>query len=221
MATPKKRRKWFAFAFLFIVALISLLIAFELTGILKESPTPETVVLDTVSWNMTKASEMVSINEKVESIYEDNSGVVSVNFTIHIGPYLYYTSRAPYDMLDFSVYCSANTSLGFIHSVNINFSRTDSNSIVNPINDEGLIENNNLNIVKFDSKATPTSEAQITAKATGRPNATFLRLTVEWYFLKEDRIANHWATITLGTIIFNGTAYIKTVMPIELQVLAS
>jgi len=221
LATPKKSRKWIAFALLFIVALISLLVVLELTGILKESPTPEIVMVETISWNMTKASEMVSIRENVESLYEDDSGVVSANFTTHIGEYFYYTSRAPYDLLAFNVYCGANTSLGFIHSVNINFSRTDSNSVVYLINHPTLIENNNLNIEKIDWKATPTSEAQVTAKATGRPNATFLRLTVEWHFLKEDRIANHWATITLETTIFNGTDYIKTVMPIQLEVLAS
>ena len=221
LATPKKSRRWIAFALLLIVALISLLVVFELTGILKTSPTPEIIVMDTVSWNMTKALDLVSIDEKVESLYEDDSGVVSANFTIHIGQYYYHTSQAPHDLLHFNVYCSANTSLGFIYSVNINFSRTDSNSVVYPMNEEYFIEKNNLNIEKFDGKATPTSEAQVTAKATGRPNATFLRLTVEWHFLKEDRIANHWATITLETTIFNGTAYVKTVMPIQLEVLSS
>ena len=228
LATPKKSRKWIAFALLFIVALISLLVVLELTGILKKSPTPEIVMVDTVSLNVIKPKETASVynvveslyEDKLETLYEDDNGVVSVNFTI----FTYnYQENWPYagDSLSLSAYCTANTSLGFIYSVNINFSRTDSNSVVYPMNEEYFIEKNNLNIEKFDGKATPTSEAQVTAKAIGRPNATFLRLGVYWFFLKEDRIANHWATITLETTIFNGTAYVKTVMPIQLEVLAS
>ncbi|NIQ04189.1 MAG: hypothetical protein GWO20_00190 [Candidatus Korarchaeota archaeon] len=218
MVTPKKRRKWIVFALLFIVALISLLVVFELTGILKKSPTPEIVVVDTVSWNMTKRQGSVSVNKRIESRYEDDKRVVSVSFTIFAWTY-HENYTAVLDMLNLGVYCSANMSLGFIHSVNINFSRTDNNSNMDPINDDDLIENHNLNIVRFDSKATPTSEAQVMANAISQPNATFLRVVAFW--LLRNKEANHWTTITLETTIFNGTAYVKTVIPIHLEVLAS
>jgi len=43
-----------------------------------------------------------------------------------------------------------------------------------------------------------------------------LSIWTEWDFF--DKFADHQITITLETTIFNGTAYIKTVMPIRLEV---
>jgi hypothetical protein len=222
LAIPQKRRKWIAFALFFIVALISLLVAIEQTGILKKMPTPEIVVVNTVSGNITKLQETGAVNEVFESLYDN--GIVSVNFTIHAWTYsVNYTLVS--DVLLFGVYSNANTNLGFIHSVNINFSRTDNNSKANPIEDYtkldsySLVQAENLNIWRFDSHSSSTSECHIMAKGINRPNATFLRVVAEWYFY--DKEANHWTTITLETTIFNGTDYIKTVMPIQLQVLAS
>jgi hypothetical protein len=227
LATPKKSRKWIAFALLFIVALISLLVVLELTGILKESPTPEIVMVDTVSLNVIKPKETASVynvaeslyEDKLESLYEDDSGGVSVNFTIFSYTYIVNHTKVV-DSLSLSAYCTANTSLGFIHSVNINSSLTDNDSSVQWMEDwDFLAQAENLNVWRWDSGATSTNDSQIMAKGINQPNATFLRVAGFWIF--RDKKASHSATITLETTIFNGTDYIKTVMPIQLEVLAS
>ncbi len=218
LATPKKSRKWIAFALLFIVALISLLVVFELTGILKTSPTPEIIVVDTVSLNMIKPKETASLYNVVESLYEDDSGGVSVNFTIFTYNYM---ENWPYagDSLSLSAYCTANTSLGFIYSVNINSSLIDNDSSVLWMQDwDYLAQAENLNVWRWDSGAT-TNDPQIMTKGINQPNATFLRVAGFWFF--HDKEASHSVTITLETTIFNGRGYIKTVMPIRLEVLAS
>ncbi len=211
------KRKWVVFALLLIAALIAVLVTFELTGIPKQQPTPEVILVDTISWNMAKTQGM-TINEAVESHYEDDYGIVSVNFTFSAWTYLYNWTPVS-DGFFFGVYCSANTNSGFIHSVKINFSRTDSNSYVSLFMGEDHVETHNLKIAEPDSKATPTSDALVTANAINQPNATTLRIVACWYC--SDKEANHRTTITLETTIFNGTAYIKTVMPVQLEVLAS
>jgi len=219
LTTPKKSRKWIAFALLFIVALISLLVVLELTGILKESPTPEIVMVDTVSLNVIKPKEIASVYDVAESCYKDDNGIVSVNFTIFTYTYIVnYTKVA--DSLSLSAYCTANTSLGFIHSVNINSSLTDNDSSLQWMEDwDFLAQAENLNVWRWDSGATSTNDSQIMAKGINQPNATFLRVAGFWIF--RDKKASRSATITLETTIFNGTDYIKTVMPIQLEVLAS
>jgi hypothetical protein len=211
-----KRRKWIVFALLLLIVPVSVFVAIELMGILKESPTPEIVVMDTASLNVTKPKETGAINEAAESLYKDDNGTVSVNFTIFTWSY-HVNHTGVIDMLNFGVYCSANTSLSFIHSVNINFSRTDNDSYVDPMGDwDYLAQAENLNVWRFDSGASSTSECQVMANGINQPNATFLRVVAEWFFYGKE--ANHWTTITLETTIFNGTDYIKTVMPLQLEV---
>ena len=221
LATPKKRRKWIAFALLFIVALISLLVVFELTGILKESPTPEIIVVDTVSLNITKPQETQSIWEFIESRYEDGNADVWVSSVISIATYhVDHFSAVGVDMLMFGINGSANANFGYIQSIEINFSRTDNDSYVDPIGDwDYLAQAENLNVWRFDSGATSTNEAKIMAKGINQPKFAYLRIVNQWVFYKKE--ASHLITVTVETTFFNGTAYVKTVMPIRLEVFAS
>lgn len=109
---------------------------------------------------------------------------------------------------------------GYIRSIDINFSRTDNDSYVNSIEDwDYLAQAENLNVWRFDSKATSTNEAHIKAKAVGQPNFAYLRIWNEWVFSENE--TSHLITVTLETTFFNGTDQIKTVMPIQLEVHSS
>jgi len=221
LETPKKSRKWIAFALLFIVALISLGVVFELSGILKKSPTPEIIVVDTVSLNMTKPQEVQSITEFIESRYENDNADVWVSSAISFGTYsVDYFSAVGADMLMFGINGSANANFGFIQSMDIKFSRTDNDSYVQPIGDwTYLAQAENLNVRRFDSPATSTDEAHIKAEALGQPKFAYLRIWNEWIFYEKE--ASHLITVTVETTFFNGTVYVKTVMPIRLEVFAS
>lgn len=120
-------------------------------------------------------------------------------------------------MLYFFINCSANTNLGYIQSININFSRTDSNSYVNPINDWDFFgQAKNLDVWRFDSHATSTHECHIMAKTVEQSNFAWLRIYNEWVLCKKE--ASHSITVTLETTFFDRTDHIKTMMPIQLEV---
>jgi hypothetical protein len=203
---------------LFVVVFVVLFAALGLRSVLEKPPTPEIVVLDAVRWNMTKTQETHTIGEIVESGYEDDNDTVWVNSVIHVGSYFVdYYSAVGADMLGFFINCSANTNLGYIQSININFSRTDSNSDVNPINDwDVLVQAKNLDVWRFDSHATSTQECHIMAKTVEQRNFAWLRIYNAWVLRKKE--ASHLITVTLQTTFFDGTDHIKTVMPIQLEV---
>jgi len=48
------RLKWIFLGFLSIMVPIGLLATFRLTGVLQESPKPETITVESVDWNMSR-----------------------------------------------------------------------------------------------------------------------------------------------------------------------
>jgi hypothetical protein len=188
-----------------------------LTGILKEPLTPEIIAVDTVNWNITKPQKTLTIDNAVESCYEDEYDIVSVNFTILVGTYHVGSPEYNYaEWLTLRLDCNANTSLGFIYSMKINFSRTDINSSLRLHRDPDRVEAYGINIWRHDSWATSTSEGYVIAKSTNQTNSAVLSIRADWVFI--NREANHSIAITLETTVFNGTFYITTVMPIQLEV---
>lgn len=213
------KRKWLSVTLLAVILPMSLLVTFRLTGIMKEPPTPEVIMGGTVSWNITKQQKSVTLDEAVENLYQSDDAFVSVTFVVPIGSYIVHPSqgRYPYkDSIDFGIEASVNASLGFIHSVHVNFSRTDRNSSLLIYRDPDLVETYNLDILRHDLWATPSSEGHVMAKAANQTNHAFLRIWADWVFLSKE--ANHSITVTLETTVFNGTSYIRIVMPIQLGV---
>ncbi len=202
---------------LFLV-FVSLFAAFWLKGILEKPQTPKVIVVKTLRWNMTKPQESLSLGEHIETRYEDDNVNVWVSSAISMGTYhVDYYSAVGVDMLDFGINCSANINSGYIQSIDINFSRTDINSYVDPIEDwDYLAQEENLNVWRFDSKATSTNEAYVKAGAVGQPNFAYLRIWNDWVFYATEE--GHSITVTLETTFFNGTDHIKTIMPILLEV---
>lgn len=200
------------------LVLVSLFAAFWLRSILEKPPTPKIIILNTLRWNMTKPQETSLIGERVETRYEDNNVNVWVSSAISIGTYrVDYYSAVGADMLGFGINCSANINSGYIQSMDINFSRTDNDSYVNPIEDwDHLAQAENLNVWRFDSKATSTNEAYVKARAVGQPNFAYLRIWNDWVLYATE--SGHSITVTLETTFFNGTDDVKTIMPILLEV---
>lgn len=206
-----------AILILSVVLPVSLLVTFRLTGILEEPPIPEFRMGDTVVWSAKKFQSTRTLSEPVESFYQDDA--VSINFTIIIGTYHVYSPRYGLkDWVGLSIVATANTSFGFIHSMDINFSRTDGDSFLDPINDPDNIKTYGVSIWRHDSLATSTSEAHVMAKAGNQTSYAYLSILADWVFFNKD--SDNSLTITLETTIFNGTAYIRTIMPIQLEVKA-
>jgi len=170
-------------AILIIIVLVfaSLFVAFWFRSVLEKTPTPRIIVVDTLRWNMTKPQETVTIDEYVESCYEDDTASVWVSSVIIICTYHVYAWRPLY--LGFVINGSANANFGYIQSMDINFSRTDNESYMLLHSD--LYAGVNLNVWRFDSAATSTDEPYIKAKAVGHPNFTSLRIVSDWFFFRE------------------------------------
>ena len=77
--------KWASLALLSIIVPVSLLATFRLTGVLPEPPKPETITVETVSWNMSRPSDFTTVDERVENVYADD--VALVRLGIFIGGY--------------------------------------------------------------------------------------------------------------------------------------
>jgi len=135
-----------------VVIATVLFVGLKLIDILEQRSAPKIITVDAVTWSITKPQETVSLTGRVESLYEYDNDVVSVRFFIY--PSTYHVRYSDYQ--EFRISCTATTSLGFIQSVNINFSRTDAYSVLRIFRDEGFIENRNLNIWRFDEQATST-----------------------------------------------------------------
>jgi len=206
-----------AILILSVVLLVSLLVTFRLTGILEEPPIPEFRMGDTVVWSAKKFQSTRTLSEPVESFYQDDA--VSINFTIVIGTYHVGDLEWNYnDWVNLKIVATANTSFGFIHSMDINFSRTDDYSSFNPLNDPDEIETYGVSIWRHDSFATSTTEAHVMAKADDQTSYAYLSINADWVFLNKD--SDNSITITLETTVFNGTSYIRPIMPIQLEVKA-
>ena len=211
------KKKWVSITLLSIILPVGLLISFRLTGILPEPSQPQIIEVETIGWNISKQKTSVTLNEIVESHYENDDVDGSVNFTIIIGTYHVGDPSYDYDdWLDLAIHCSANTNSTIIYLVKINFSQTDSASSFRISKDPDRVETLNLDMSTHDSEATSTGEGYVVAKATNQTNHVFLGVVADWGFFNKE--ANHAITVTLETTIFNGTAYVKPVIPILLRV---
>jgi hypothetical protein len=113
------------------------------------------------------------------------------------------------------IHSNANT--GFIYSMNVRFSETDENAILNVVDDPDWMHLQGLakeNIVD----GSQLHEAFFEAKGVGQPKNCTLEMWVFWVFLDENSI-EHATTATLELVHFDGTHYRRVVIPIQLRVL--
>jgi hypothetical protein len=203
-----------------IVVPISLLATFRLTGVLPEPlAIAETVTAETVQWNMTKPTTYAILLEKIENLYVDEA--ISINFTLIVGSYHENEPDFPSyrnDYIKFGIITTANASHGFIYSVNIQFSRTDVNAILYLINDPNWIQLQNLRIEKAVWTGTSEREAYIAAMGVNQPENCRLDKWSFWVLLDPNN-TNHSLKATAELVYFNGVAYRKVVVPIQIEVL--
>ncbi len=193
---------------------ITLLAAFRLTRVLPEPPTPETITVEAVSWNMSRPSFRTNVNEEMSNSYSDN--MTAISLVVHIWQYEEnHPSRG--DNIEFAVTASANLSLGFIHSMVVRFSRTDDHAVLHVDPTPNFIELENLKLERIREPATNRNEACFETKTQNQPQYASLGILIWWLFL-DDNTTNHIVTITLETTISNETTYRKVVIPIELGV---
>ena len=210
--------KWASLALLSVIVPVSLLATFRLTGVLPEPLKPETITVEAVTWNMSRPSEHVTINQKVMSSFSDS--VALIKWSIHIGVYT-DDSVLRGDYLDFRIAATANVSDGFVNSVDIRFSQIDTNAfldIIADLKDTDWVQLDNLEI-KAVRDSWWVDEPYINAIALDRPQQCFLRMAAFWKFLDKNEL-NHWIIATLEVTYSTETKLQKVIIPIQLGVLA-
>lgn len=224
LVNEKTNTKWASVALLSIIIPVTLLASFRLTGIQPEPQTPQTITVETVSWNMTRprSIDIIAIDERVSNSHVDD--IASVNLAIQVGGYResaprYWLWKGGYDEIDLSVAVTANISKGFVYSIVIELSNIDAQADVIIIDGESWMQLHNLEIVELDDSSY-RHKAWIEASSFGQPLDSVLGIIVFWDFFDQN-IADHFMSVTAEVTYFNGSTWQKVTVPIQLGVLAS
>lgn len=217
MQVPVKR-KWVVVSLMAVVLPISLLATLRLTGILPEPPTPEIIMVDPIRWNIDIPLHTMQIDQVIRNSY---NGDVRVDFNVLVDCYVRQWDRY-YNQSGFGLTVVANTNIanGFIHSMVIKFSQTDSYAFMNIFRDPELVEAENLEIKRIDSQATDSHEGSVVAIAKNQPSYCFQRVNADWV-LTDQNDKDHWITLSLEATYFNGTTYLKTIIPLCLGIVTT
>ena len=209
------QRRWVPIALLSIIAPMSLLVAFRLTGVLREPPTPETITIDEVAWQMERPSKYTRIEEIVENAYEDHTVLIKASVSIH--SYFENGLADPYwnrDGIAFRVNVNATAFEGSIASILVEFSPLSVNSTIyfNPT----FASYHNVTVTRIKGIGTSTGVTYIAGKVSGSPCS--LRLPSHWVFTYQN-LENHQLKVNIRITYSNGETYQTIVLPIILRVL--
>lgn len=214
-------RNWKTALILSIIIPTSIFTTFRLTGTLHGPATiAETITAETVQWNMSRPlSNYELINQSVKNSYA-NSGI-SLNFDIKVLEYYENDIDFPAwgnDYVKLRISVEANASNGFIYSVKVIFSstETDATLTIYVASDSWIVKN--LENKRTRLYGSHEYEAYVEAYSQNRPYTCSLSFLAAWIFLDENT-TTHQIRLTLETIHYNETVYEKIVTPMKLEVL--
>jgi len=213
--SPPVRRRWFFIALLSIIALLILLGAFWLAGVLHGSLTPETFTVDVVAWEMERPSKYTRIEEIVENVYNNYTMLINASVSIH--SYFENGLAAPYENRDgiaFTVSVNATAFEGSIASIVVEFLPLTANSTMyfNPT----FSRYSNVAMTRTKGIGSDTGVNYIEGRVSGSPCS--MRLPSHWVFTDQN-IENHQLEVSAKVTYSNGGTYQTIVVPIVLNVL--
>jgi len=197
-----------------ILAPISLLVAFRLSGVLREPFASERFTVDKVMWEMERPSEYTRIEKVIESTYTDY--LISIDSSVSVHQYYENGLARPYngrDGISFEVNVNATAIEGFIEFVAIEFYR-DANSTVYAAHKFSNYQNVIVTHIKGLSRDTDLT--YIGAKVTKSPCSMIM--PAYWVFTNQG-LENHLLEVDVEVTYSNGATYRKIVAPIILEVL--
>ena len=211
--------KWSSLALLSVIVPVSLLVTFRLTGVLPEPPTPETITVETVSWNMSRPADIVTIDEWVKNSYLDE--IVSASLSVHVAGYRenwpILPSDGDDDIIDLGIVADVNVSDGFVRSLVVRFPKTDSHTTLYIERHPETIRLDNLKLERIRDPATERREAYLETTGLNQPKNCSLEILSFWV-LQDRNNLNHWITVTFEATYYNGTTWKKIEIPIQLGV---
>ena len=211
---------WKATLILSIMLPVSLLATFKMSGVLTEPQTPETVILEAVTWNMTRPTSFFTVDELVNNSYMDNDNRLlsaGVHFEEYFENMLGWPSDGDDDVQLVGIHISVSVSVGFVCSFVANFSDLDDHACVIFQTTASSMQLQNFTVKRI---VNPLTSACLWASANNQSKEASLSALVYWVFLDQNN-ADHWMTVDFEITYFNGTAYRRVIMPFVLNVLAN
>jgi hypothetical protein len=218
MAAPTKN-KWLTLSLLAIILPVTLLVTFKLTGVIPEPQTPETTTLEPVCWNMSRPSDDdILINEWTNNSYVDCG--VAVVLGVHILKYYEHDPGPPAegnDYLSLRVVVTAEVDDGFVHSIVMTFSASDSYAFLGVLEDPSFMELRNAKLGDIHDFGAGEIKAHLKASCINQPENCSLSILSSWIFVEKE--VDHLITVSLEVTYYNGSAYERVEIPINLRVL--
>jgi len=211
------QKKMASLTLLSIMLPISLLAGFRIVGIISEPPETHTVTVETVTWNMTRPSQILTLDGVGSNSYADLKASVSLE-----ARFVGYRENWDFlgfgfvDVVDLRIVASSNMTGGHITAMNVEFHRTDTlaDLIVGRANESMQLYN-----LKLKRILEGSSEARFETLGVEQPHNGSLSMVAFWIFHDENN-ADHWATIILEVTFLSEGVIEEVRLPLLLGVLA-
>jgi len=215
-------RKYILLAVSLILLIVVLFISFSLYEILQAPSNPDILEIEPVTWNIVTWNITRPIGENfIVTFYENVSNSYisdTVSVSLELVIYSFEARRiGDSEHLGMRLNASAIITDGFIHLMVIKFYSEWRNSSLNINEDSDRFVLRNIEIQEIDDNK---EEPYIDAQADGKPTSCMLKNHFYWNFYDLNSL-DHQLTVTLEATYFNGTAYRRAVIPIQLAALTS
>jgi len=196
---------------------MGLLATFRLAGVLYEPATAsvlESIVLDTVEWELERPGGAIGVGDDVESRYNDDNALIIQD--IHVGNYHpdYFSigyGRSP--LVDLSANVTASVRVGFVKEVSLVFRESNESSRLNFYEEHQLMKFKNLSRTDLKDWAT---EAYVNMSGINSPSNVGFQAPIDWV-LYSPYDQTHQLEITSRITYYNGTIYKRIVQPFRFK----
>jgi hypothetical protein len=215
-----------------IVVPAGLLVTFRLTGIIKEPATiTETTTLEPVKWEFEKSfgSTLYPLwFSNPEEAYITNSyrhGSSSITFTVHPWAYAVYFTIDGSSVVRMGLNITASVLEGFVESVRIVFKEAYNESRIEYDAPSYYFKCGNLTIKDWADYnywwwKLEDEKAFIETCGIDHPKEVFFNTDVVDWVLKAPENVSQQLNVTAEVTYFNGTSYVKVVLPTLLSLVA-
>lgn len=224
-----RNRRWVSLTLLSVVALVSLLITFRLTGVLQEPlMISETKTLEAVKWEIERPDRDWNIGKTVENSYVDYG--FSVFFSTDFRFFKKFGS--PFggsDVVKMDAIANATALNGFIEGINLVLREDYTQSVVDihfdlpdfpPVLLNETLRNLSIRDYADYNQRWWTLEGNVKAyvKLAGvnQPNSVHCSFPFLWV-LQSPQNQTHQIELNIELTYFNGTAYKKVIQPFQLK----
>ena len=206
-------RRWVFLLLPISVIILSLTYALVMIGFFLEPVITDAVDVNPVSWRMTRPTGLVYLDETVVNVYSTDSAVLKLS--LFIRKYTENRSVWERDSLAIGVNASVDVRGGFVYSADIKFAYDDEKAFLYISEDPDAISLHNFALQEVSDWPR---ESYIRVLGEKEESYCSLKSQADWRFADQNDV-NHQIMITMDAIWFNGTEFLETVIPIQLEVL--